>query len=114
MAAPNVVSPTTITFKSSAVALVSGGTNLVTNASSSNTVVRVDLIQISNISVSAVPFSIGMNKNGTGVGMVSASIPANSTIQYAGPFVLEENDLISATAVDNSKVVGFISYQVLA
>lgn len=114
MAAPNVTSPTTITFKSSAIALVSGGTNLVTNASSSGTVVRIDLIQISNISVSAVPFSIGLNKNGTGVGMVSASIPPNSTLQYAGPFVLEENDLLSAAATDNSKVVGYVAYQVLA
>ncbi len=114
MAAPNVASPTTITFKSSAVALVSGGVNLATNAAASSTVVRVDLIQIANISVSAVPFSIGMNKNGSGVGMVSGTIAANSTVQYVGPFILEENDLISATAVDNSKVVGFISYQVLA
>lgn len=114
MAAPNVVSPTTITFKSSAVALVSGGTNLVTNASSSSTVVRIDLIQVSNVSVSAVSFSLGMNKNGSGVGFVSGSIPANSTIQYTGPFVLEENDLLSGAAVDNSKVVAFVSYQVLA
>ena len=114
MAAPNVVSPTTITFKSSAVALVSGGVTLTSNAAASGNVVRVDLIQIANISVSAVSFSIGISKNGSGVSMVSASIPANSTIQYAGPFILEENDTLSATAVDNSKVVGFISYQVLA
>lgn len=114
MAAPNVTSPTTITFKSSAIALVSGGTNFVTNAAASNTVVRVDLIHVCNISVSAIPFSIGFNKNGTGITMVSGSIPANSVLQYYGPFNLEENDLISGTAVDNSKVTAIVNYQVLA
>lgn len=114
MAAPNVASPSTITFKSTAPALVSGGVAIVTNASSSNTAVRIDLIQVNNISVSAVAFSLGINKNGTGVVIVSGSIPANSVIQYVGPYVLEENDLISGTAVDNSKVTVFASYQVLA
>jgi len=114
MSAPNVQSPTLINFKSSAVAMVSGGTAFVTNAAASGQVIRVDLIQVSNISVSAIPFSIGMNKAGTGVVMVSATLAANSTVQYVGPFILEENDLISGAATDNSKLTSFISYQVLS
>lgn len=111
MAAPNVRNPTTITFKSSSVAMVSGGTDFVTNAAASGKVLKVELMQFSNFTTSNTTISVNRNKNGTSFNMLSGSISAGTTVQIVGPFYLEENDKISAAAADNSRVVGHIEYQ---
>lgn len=113
MSAPNLVTPTTINFKSSAVALVSGGVNILVNASASGFAYKVDLIQISNVHTSATNVSIMLAKNGTSVTMFSGSVSGNAVFQFPGPY-MEENDTISGTAVDNSRVNVVASYQLVS
>lgn len=113
MSAPNLVSPTTINFKSSAIALVSGGVNMLVNASASGFAYKVDVIQLSNIHTSATNVSVMFAKNGTSVTMFSGAISGNAVFQFPGPY-MEENDTISGTAVDNSRVVAVVSYQVVS
>jgi len=122
MAAPNIVNVTSIIGITTMGPLTATSTRLLINNSGSNTVLRVNSIQIANTNgVSNVDVSIGINDSAAGTGTTSylaktVTIPADSSLVISGkdtPFYLEENR--SITGVANASDADFvISYEVIS
>lgn len=118
MAAPNIVNVTTITAKTSLVALTNSNATLLSNSSGSNQVVKINNITFANYTGSTVTGTASILRSATTFYIVgSVSIPANSTLVVCGKdthFYLEEGDAIQGLASANSAVSAIISYEILA
>lgn len=121
MAAPNLLSPTTITGKTAAVSLTStSATSILSNASASGKVMKVNTITISNVNGGS-PANITINYysaaalGGTAYAMVSTiPVPANSTLIVSDKttaFYLEEDKSIGATAGTANYLIVTLSYE---
>ena len=121
MAAPNIVGVTNITGKTTTTSLTTNSiTNVLSNAASSNKVLKVNTIVVSNTDgVNAVNFTLNYNTGaggaGTNVEMVSTvSVPANASLialDKSTSIYLEENTSLTATAGTASKLKVTISYE---
>jgi hypothetical protein len=121
MAAPNIVAVATITGRTTTTNLTTtNATSILSNAASSNRVVKVNSIIVANIDgVNAVNFTLSYNTAaagaGTNVEMVSTvSVPANASLialDKSTSIYLEENTSITATANTASKLKVTVSYE---
>lgn len=121
MAAPNIVGVTTITGKTSTTSLTTtASTSILSNAASSNKVLKVNTIVVSNTDgTNAVNFTLSYNTAaagaGTNVEMVSTvSVPANASLialDKSTSIYLEENTSLTATAGTASKLKVTVSYE---
>jgi hypothetical protein len=119
MAAPNIVNVATITAKTAVQAVSTTPTDIVSNAGSSNTVVKLNVLNIANV-------------NGTAAATITASV-FRSSVEYkvahiisvpAGASLvvldkttsiyLEEGDTLRLTASINSYLHAVCSYEILA
>ena len=118
MAAPNIVNVTTITAKTAVVALTTSLTSLLTNASASNTVLKINSITYANYTSSPVTGTATILRSATSYYIVgSVSVPANSTLIVTGKdtaFYLEEGDAIQGSAASNSAMSAIISYEIIS
>jgi hypothetical protein len=131
MAAPNIASLTTITGKTTY--LTPSGTTavvLLQNASSSNTVLKINQIVVANVDgTNAVDATVSIYSNG-GVAQGSApsggtafpiastiSVPADASlivVDKTTGIYLEENTSISITSGTASKLTFSVSYELMA
>jgi hypothetical protein len=131
MTAPNIASLTTITGKTTY--FTPSGTTavvLLTNAASSNTVLKINQIVVANVDgTNAVNATVAIYTNG-GVAQGSApsggtaypiastiSVPANASLIVADKttgIYLEENTCISITSGTASKLTFSVSYELMS
>ena len=121
MAAPNIVAVANILGKSTFVSLTTtNATTLLSNASSSNKVFKVNNVVVANTDgTNAVNFTMNYNTAaagaGTNVEMVSTvSIPANASLiamDKSTSIYLEENTSITVQAGTASKLKVTVSYE---
>ena len=120
MAAPNIVNVATITGKSATVALSSTSqTTLVSNAASSNKVLKINMIQVANVDGTNAAMLrltyIARLWRGTAYSLVSTiSVPADASlvvVDKSTALYLEENRSITATAGTANDLEVIVSYE---
>ena len=121
MAAPNIVNVSSILGKTAVVALSSTSqTTLLSNASASDNVLKVNMIQVANVDGSnACDITIDVHSaasgGGTAYSLVSTvSVPADASLivlDKSTSIYLEENTSITATAGTASDLEVIVSYE---
>jgi hypothetical protein len=121
MAAPNIVNVSSILGKTAVVALSSTSqTTLLSNASASDDVLKVNMIQVANVDgTNACDITIDVHSaasgGGTAYSLVSTvSVPADASLivlDKSTAIYLEENTSITATAGTASDLEVIVSYE---
>ena len=121
MAAPNIVNVSSILGKTAVVALGSTSqTTLLSNASASDNVLKVNMIQVANVDgTNACDVTIDVHSaasgGGTAYSLVSTvSVPADASLivlDKSTSIYLEENTSITATAGTASDFEVIVSYE---
>ena len=120
MAAPNLISATTINGKTTGANLTStSATTILNNANSSGKCLKVNTLNVSNYGASAanitVNFNNAANLGGTNFSIVNTvSVPAYSTlnvIDKTSQYYLEENQSLGATAGTANTLIVTCSYE---
>ena len=121
MAAPNIVNVSSILGKTAVVALSSKSqTTLLSNAASSDNVLKVNMIQVANVDgTNACDITIDVHSaasgGGTAYSLVSTvSVPADASLivlDKSTAIYLEENTSITATAGTASDLEIIVSYE---
>lgn len=121
MAAPNIVNVSSILGKTAVVALGSTSqTTLLSNASASDNVLKVNMIQVANVDgTNACDVTIDVHSaasgGGTAYSLVSTvSVPADASLivlDKSTAIYLEENTSITATAGTASDLEVIVSYE---
>ena len=121
MAAPNIVNVSTIIGKSATVALsTTSATQLVSNAASSNTVYKINMIQVANVDgTNACDVTVDVHSaaagGGTAYSLVSTvSVPADASLVVLDKntaLYLEEDRSITATAGTANDLEIVVSYE---
>ena len=121
MAAPNIVNVSSILGKTAVVALSSTSqTTLLSNASASDDVLKVNMIQVANVDgTTACAITIDVHSaasgGGTAYSLVSTvSVPADASLivlDKSTAIYLEENTSITATAGTASDLEVIVSYE---
>ena len=118
MAAPNLLGTTTVTGKTALATLSTITANVITNASSSGTVDKLNSIVLSNYSASTVAANVMINRSGTVYYIGgNVTIPSNSTLVLLGKdtsLYLEEGDVLQANVSANSSVSMGASYELMS
>lgn len=118
MASPNIVNVTSITGKTALATLSITTANIITNGSSSNTVLKLNDIILTNFSGSGLTANVVINRSSTIYYLGgNVAIPANSTLILLGKdtsVYLEEGDVIQANVSANSSVSMTSSYEIIS
>lgn len=118
MAEPDFLQLGSVLGKSHAVAVTSSSVSVLSNASSSNKLLKVGAIIAANKTSSAVTITVRLNKNGSDFSIAhGVSVPGNATIVVVAkdtPIYLEENDAIKLQASTNSALDAVIAYEEFA
>lgn len=116
MANPNIVNVTTIQGKVVGAAVTTSAVALVTNASSSGKILKINSLSVANISSSAATINVDVYKNQTTAYRLAYTItvPANATLVIISKdtsIYLEENDSLRVTASANTALEAVCSYE---
>ena len=121
MAAPNIVNVATITGKTATIALsTTSATTLVSNASGSGKVYKINMIQVANVDgANACDVTVDMHSAAAGGGtayslVATASVPADSSLialDKGTAIYLEEDKSITATAGTANDLEVIVSYE---
>ena len=117
MAAPNLLTSTTVTGKTAFANCTTVLANVITNAASSGTVVKLNAIVLSNYTVNATSANVIINRSGTSYYIGGTiSIPAYSTLVLLGKdtsLYLEEGDVLQANVSANISISMSASYELI-
>ena len=96
MAAPNIVNVSTIIGKSATVALsTTSQTTILSNAASSNTVYKINMIQVANVDgTSAADITVDVHSAASGGGTAYSLVSTVSVPAAASLVVLDKNTAI--------------------
>jgi len=118
MAAPNIVSLTTITGKTAVANVTTVSANVITNAAASGTVLKINNVILSNYTSATATGNVLINRAGTNYYIGgSIAIPPTSTLVLVGKdmaFYMEEGDVLQALASANSSVSLVASYEIIS
>jgi stress response protein SCP2 len=119
MAAPNIVNVATITAKTAVLAPTTTAADIVANASSSSTVVKLNTLVVANINgTAAATITASIYRSATEYKVAHViSVPAGATLvvlDKTSQIYLEEGDSLRLTASANSYLHAVCSYEVLA
>lgn len=117
MAAPNLLSLTTVTAKTAVQQITTSATSVVANAGGSGKVIKITALYISNVNGSAsADVSIDVYRSTTAYRVASTiSVPADSTLDMINKVIyLEEGDSLRLTASANSYLEAVCSYEELS
>lgn len=118
MAAPNIVNVSSIIARTAANALSTVTSNIITNAASSGTVLKVNDIMISNYTSTNAGCNVGINRGGTTFLISGAiTVPSVSTLVVLGKdtaIYLEEGDTLTANSSANSTLHIVSSYEIIS
>jgi hypothetical protein len=117
MAAPNLLTSSTVTGKVAGQAITTSATAIVSNASSSGKVLKINSLYISNINGTAsADVTVDVYKGGATAYKLAhlITVPPKSTLNVVAKDIsiyLEENDSLRLTASANSYLHGVCSYE---
>jgi hypothetical protein len=115
MANPNIVNITSI-FGNTAYMNVSTTTaNIVQNATGTNTIYKINSINVANINANPYSVTVELNVNGSNTSVVkNVVVPANSALTVVGKdttFYILENSSIQLTASANAALQAICSWE---
>ena len=119
MANPNILNATSILGKSAGLAVTTSATAIVTNASASNTIVKINSLIVANVNgTSAADVTVDVYKNQTTANRIAytISVPADATLVVISKdslVYLEENDSLRLTASANSYLEAVCTYEIV-
>lgn len=116
MAAPNIVSVSNITGKTAVLAVTTSAQDILSNASSSGKVLKVNTLMIANINgVSAAQVTVSLFRSASEYKIAhTVFVPANSTLVIISKdtsIYLEEGDSLRVTASVNSYLSAVCAYE---
>ena len=120
MAAPNIISATTINGKTTGVSLTTtSATSVLSNAASSGRCFKINVLNVANTTSSSVNITISWYSaaalGGTAYAIASVlAVPGNATlniIDKTSQYYLEENQSIGAVAGTGSALIVTCSYE---
>ena len=118
MAAPNIVSLTTITGKTAVANVTTVSANVITNAAASGSVLKINNIVLSNYTSATATGNVLINRAGTNYYIGgSIAIPPTSTLVLVGKdmaFYMEEGDVLQSLASTNNSVSLVASYEIIS
>jgi hypothetical protein len=119
MTAPNIVNVTAITGKTSVLLPTTTATDIVANASSSSTLVKINSLVVANVNgTSAATITASIYRSSTEYKVAHViSVPAGATLivlDKASQIYLEEGDSLRLTASANSYLSAVCSYEIIA
>jgi hypothetical protein len=119
MSAPNIVNVTSIIAKTAVLAVTTVATDIIVNATGSNTVLKVNVLQAANINGStATTVNASVYRSGVEYKLAHLiPVPAAaslSVIDKSTAIYLEEGDSLRLTAAANSFLHAVCSYEILA
>lgn len=119
MANPNIVNVTAIYGKTASAALGTGSADIVTNASASGTVVKINSIIVANVDgTNNADVQVGFSDAGTVRKLAhNVTVPAGATLVVLGKneaIYLEENDKITALASAAGDLEIVVSYEIIS
>lgn len=117
MAAPNLLTLTTVTAKTAVQQVTTSATAIVTNSAASGKVVKVTALYISNVNgTSAADINIDVYRSTVAYRVAyTISVPADSTLDMINKVIyLEEGDTLRLTASVNSYLEAVCSYEELS
>jgi len=117
MAAPNLISATTITGKTALSQLTTVTANIITNAAASGTVVKLNTVTLSNYTANTVTSNVMINRSSTAYYISGTiNVPANSTLVLLAKDTttyLEEGDVLQANVGANTAISMSASYELV-
>lgn len=118
MAAPNIVNVTTITGKTAVQVVGTSAADIVSNSAGSNTVVKINMLNISNISAGAATITASVYRSSTEYKIVhTVSVPTAASftaIDKPTAIYLEEGDSLRLTAGSSSSLHAVCSYEIIS
>jgi hypothetical protein len=120
MAAPNLISATTITGKTTGTSLTTTATTVVlSNAADSGSCLKVNTLNVANYGATATNVTVSWyntaNIGGAAFAIISnAAVPAGATlnvIDKTSQYYLEENNSLGAAAVTGNSLIVTCSYE---
>ena len=118
MTALNVVNVQTINGKTAYANLTTISANVITNASNSNSLVKLNHITLANWSASLVTANVNIARGTSNYYIAgTVNIPSNSTLTVLGKDTatyLEEGDVLQSYASANASVHIFASYEIMS
>lgn len=118
MANPNMANATSIVGNCALSALTTTTSNVITNAAASNTVVKLNMVQVANYTTSNVRCNVMINRSATTFfELGNVAVPANSTLVVLGrdtQMYMIEGDVLQANASANTSVTLTASYEVIS
>jgi hypothetical protein len=119
MANPNIVNVTSILGKTAVLNATTTPTDIVTNSSASNTIVKINALIVSNIEgATATDVNASVFRGGTEFKVAhTISIPGDASLvvlDKGTSIYLEEGDSLRITAGANSRLQAVCSYEVIS
>jgi|TARA_R100000455_G_C6272081_1_gene128641 hypothetical protein len=114
MAAPNLLNPTTITGKTALQAVGTSATAIVTNSSSSNKVLKINALYVSNVDgTNNAEINVDVFRSSTAFHIgKTITVPADATLDVISKAIyLEEGDALRLTANAASDLEAVCSYE---
>lgn len=114
MAAPNIVNITAMYGKTAGQAVGTSATAIVSNASGSGKVLKLESLYCSNVSASNGWVTVDVYKNATTAYRIAyqITVPTNATLDVLSqPVYLEENDSLRLTANATTTIEAVCSYE---
>lgn len=114
MTAPNVVNVATITAKTAVQAVGTSAAAIVTNASSSNKVFKVNALYVSNVDgANNATINVSIQRSGTDYHVAKTiTVPADATLDVVSKSIyLEEGDALRLLASAASDLEAVCSYE---
>ena len=114
MAAPNIVNVTTITGKTSVLAVTTSATAIVTNSGSSGQVYKINALYVSNVDgTNNADLNVDIYRSSTAYHIAkTVNVPADATLDVISKSIyLEEGDSLRLTASANSDLEAVCSYE---
>ena len=117
MAAPNIISPTTINGKTAVLAVTTSATAIITNSAASGKVLKVDQLLVTNVNgTTNATVNADVYRSSTAYRMAyQVIIPPNAGLDVISKYIiLEEGDSLRLTADSASKLEAVASYEVIS
>jgi len=118
MANPNIVNVVNILGKTAVALVTTTPTDLVSNNAGSNTILKVNVLSIANVSASAATIVASVFRGAVEYKIVhNVSVPTAASfavVDKPGSIYLEEGDSLRLTAGANSALHAVCSYEVIA
>ena len=117
MSAPNIVNVSTITGKTAVQIVGSSAVAIISNATASGQVIKVNALLAGNIdATTAYDLTVDLFRSSVAYRLVATvSVPAKSTLDVLSKAIyLEEGDTLRLTASTASKLEAIASYEVIS